>query len=204
MTPPEKNTQYNALIPIATDSLASSQPNFLNNFFQMYEAFKKNHSALDIGASEEGNHTIVEMLQQGGSFQTDVGEISVYSKNVEGQTDQLFLRFQGNGTEVQITNYQIYGPFLSTGQSIYMTFLPGKLLVLFGGVYPPNLPNGNTMKLSPYIMKNIMSFNICAGYSVGQVIPTYKYIQNIPGIYTSIQLFQVSAIGYSYICVGNI
>lgn len=204
MTPPEENTQYNANIPISTDSLASSQPNFLNNFFQMYEAFKKNHKALDVGAPDEGNHTIIEMLQQNGSFQTDVGELSIYSKLVEGQTDQLFLRYQGNGTEVQITNYQIYGPFLSPGQSIYMSFLPGKLLVLFGAVYPPNLPNGNLMKLSPEIIKNIMSFNICAGYSVGQVIPTYKYIQNIPGIFTSIQLFQVSPIGYSYICIGNI
>jgi len=202
--PPEENTPYNANIPRPTDDLASTQPNFLNNFFQLYEAFKKNHGALDAGATNEGNHTVVEMLEQPGSFQTDVGEISVYSKIVEGQTDQLFLRFQGNGTEVQVTNYQIYGPVALAGQIIYMSFLPGKLLCLFGSFFPPNLPDGKTIQLSPYIMNNIMAFNICASDVVGHVIPTYKILQNIPGINTSIQFFQLSPVGYFYFCIGNI
>lgn len=204
MIPPEENTPYNPNVPRATDDLASSQPNFLNNFFQMYEAFRTNHAALDVGAPNEGDHTIVEMLRQNGSFQTDVGELSVYAKSVEGQTDQLFLRYQGNGTEVQITNYQIYGPVQLSGQSIYMTFLPGKLLVLFGAFYPPNLPDGKSIQLSPYIMKNIMAINVCGSDFVGRVLPTYKVIQNLPGINTSVQFFQLSPIGYFYLCVGNI
>lgn len=204
MIPPEENTPYNPNIPKVTDDLASSQPNFLNNFFQIYEAFRANHVALDAGSPNEGDHTVVEMLRQNGSFQTDVGELSVYTKSVEGQTDQLFLRYQGNGTEVQITNYQIYGPVQLSGQSIYMTFLPGKLLVLFGAFYPPNLPDGRSIQLSPYIMKNIMALNVCGSDFVGHVLPTYKVIQNLPGINTSIQFFQLSPIGYFYLCVGNI
>jgi len=202
--PPEENTPYNENIPKPNDDLASTQPNFLNNFFQLYEAFKKNHGELDVGAANEGNHTVVEMLQQSGSFETNAGEISVYSKIVEGQTDQLFLRYQENGTEVQITNYQIYGPVQLAGQSIYMTFLPGKLLVLFGAFYPPNLPDGKSIQLSPYIMKNIMALNVCGSDFVGRALPTYKVIQNLPGINTSVQFFQLSPIGYFYFCVGNI
>jgi hypothetical protein len=204
MIPPEENTPYNANIPRVNDDLASTQPNFLNNFFQMNEAFRRNHSALDAGAPTEGNHSIVEMLHQNGSFQTDVSELSVYAKTSEGQTDQLFLRYQGNGTEVQITNYQIYGPVQLPGQSIYMTFLPGKLLVLFGAFFPPNLPDGKTIQLSPFIMKNIMALNVCGSDFVGRLLPTYKVIQNLPGINTSIQFFQLSPIGYFYLCVGNI
>lgn len=202
--PPEENTPYNANIPRPNDDLAETQPNFLNNFFQLYEAFNRNHGALDAGSPNEGNHTVVEMLEQGNSFQTDVGELSIYSKTVEDQTDQLFLRYQGNGTEVQITNYQIYGPIIIAGQTIFMSFLPGKLIALFGGFFPPNVPDGKTLQLSPYIMKNIMSFNICGSDTIGRVIPTYKYIQNIAGIHTSIQLFQLSPIGYFYFCLGNI
>lgn len=204
MIPPEQNTLYNANIPRPNDTLAASQPNLLNNFFQMYEAFRANHAALDAGAPNEGDHTVVELLQQSKDRQTSLGEISVYSKNVEGQTDQLFLKYQNDQVEVQITNYQIYGPVQLQGQSIYMTFLPGKLLVLFGAFFPPNLPDGRSIQLSPYIMKNIMALNVCGSDFVGRVLPTYKVIQNLPGINTSVQFFQLSPIGYFYLCVGNI
>src|ERR1044072_1962632 len=98
--------EYDNKIPGGNDFLAVSQGDFLTNFSQLYNAFAKNHVALD-AVTSAGNHTNIELLQQNTSPQTNIGEISLYSKPVADQTNQLFLRYQGNAQEVQVTAYQI-------------------------------------------------------------------------------------------------
>lgn len=139
-----------------SDALATSQPEILNNFISLYQAFLKNH--VPISDTGEGNHTIIELLEKEAGPQVDFNEISFYCKNVEGQTDQVFVRFSNNGTEFQLTNYQIYSLQKPTNQDAYFTFLPGKLLVYFG--YFLTLPN-NILNLNPPIAKNIISVDVC-------------------------------------------
>lgn len=172
---------YNPNVPEnLSDTLADSQPEFLDNFLKLYNTFKVNHVALDAGATA-GNHTIVQLLEQGQAIQTDLNEISVYTKDVAGQTDQVFLRYQGNGQEIQLTNYQIY----SINSTTFFTFLPGKILVYFGSF--TTLPS-NVLSLFPAIAKKIMSVSFCP---IGNT-PTYKpkivLQQPSSGFYTRINV----------------
>jgi hypothetical protein len=145
-----------------SDELAISQPQLMNNFLQLYNYFLKNHLPID-AASGAGNHTIIELLEQSNSKQTDVSEISVYTKDVEStgitdQTDQIFIRYQGNGQEFQYTNYQIYSIQPTPSQTSYFTFLPGRILIYFGTFQ--NLPN-NILSLFPPVATNIISVSTC-------------------------------------------
>ncbi len=151
--------KYNPLVPEnPSNSLDITQPDFLNNFLSLFNAFKVNHSSLD-STTEIGNHTIIELLEQEDSQQTDVGEISIYSKDVEGQTDQIFIRYQ-NGVEVQYTNYQIYSLKQRGKQTSYFTSLPGGILIYFGLRNPSTNSQPSLVELQPSICKNIISVSL--------------------------------------------
>lgn len=148
---------YNPNVPQnPSDSLAQSQPEMLANFLTLYNAFLVNHVSLDdITTALRGNHTIIELVEQDHSFQTDLGEISIYTKDVPGQTDQVFLKYQGNpGQEFQFTNYQIY----SVNSTNFFTFLPGRNILYFGSFAA--LPN-NILTLTPAIARVIISISFC-------------------------------------------
>ena len=147
--------------PLPDEFLSTSQINFLYNFRNLYNAFFINHVPLD-AASGAGNHKVIQMLEQPIPLQTGVGEISLYSKDVSDQTDQLFMRYQGNGTEFQFTNYQIY----TLSENQWFTFLPGKLLIYFGVVTIPGYPY--ILNLNPPVAKNIIGINFCAQTSPSQ------------------------------------
>lgn len=150
--------KYNPNVPqYANNNLAQTQKPFLDNFLSLYNIFSVNHVPLDAG-STAGNHTIIQTLEQETSHQTDLGEISIYTKNVEDQTDQIFMRYQGNGQEFQYINYQIYSITNIPNQTSYFTFLPGKIVVFFGNF--TSLPN-NTLILYPPIAKSIMGMSFC-------------------------------------------
>jgi hypothetical protein len=134
-------------------SLADSQMPFLINFSQLFDIFEVNHISLN-ATSNAGNHTTIQLLEQENALQTDLSEISVYTKDVPGQTDQIFLRYQANGTEFQFTNYQIY----AISPTTFFTFLPGKIIVYFGSF--TQLPS-NVLPLFPAIAKNIMAMSFC-------------------------------------------
>ena len=203
MTIPEP--QYDQNIPNPNDVLADSQESFLVNFQQLYDAFAKNHVALD-AATLAGTHNVVELLQQEKGFHTDVGEISLYSKNVEGQADQLFLRYQGNTQEVQMTNYQIYSdPVIQDGQFGYFSYLPGGLILYFGGVNFSKT-NNRTLYLAPFITKNVIAFNLCASGTLSLPAPWVVFLAERAGIVTTIQANAnsfVAGVVYYYIVLGN-
>lgn len=140
------------------ESLADTQPELLNNFFQLFQKFAINHVSLDAGATA-GNHTIIELVEQENPIQTDVSEISIYTKEDAKTTDQVFIRYQGNGQEFQYTCYQIYSLTPANGQTPFFTFLPGKILVYFGSF--TSLQAGNILKLSPAVGVNLITVSLC-------------------------------------------
>ena len=145
-----------------------------------------NHIPLD-SASGAGNHTMVQLLEQTNAQQTNAGEISVYTKDASDQTDQIFLRYQGNGQEFQFTNYQIYSIVPTALQTSYFTFLPGRVLLYFGTfIWTFGIPY-QIINLIPPVALNIISVVSCStgtttGLSKPYVIipkPTNQYYKTI-------------------------
>jgi len=179
---------YDPNIPAnPSDALATSQPQFLNNFQKLYEAFEVNHIPLD-ALSGAGNHTIVQLLEQENPQQTQFSEISVYTKDVSDQTDQVFLRYQGDGTEFQLTNYQIY----SVDATTFFTFLPGKIIVYFGSFI--TLPS-NVLKLFPPVAKKIMGMTFCPSGSTPTNKPRINLLQPSSGFFTGMEVFATPGFG---------
>lgn len=181
--------QYNPNIPLTDDDLATSQGQFLTNFQQLYNAFSVNHIALD-ASSNAGNHFLIQLLSSTQPFQTDAGEISIYAKPIEEQTTQLFMRYQGNGTEVPITNYQLYSIPETPQRTQYFTFLPGKILVYYGTVLVSGYPF--SLSLNPGIGKNIVTANFCTSLdptlTTNNLSPRFDIVVSPDGIIRSINL----------------
>ena len=190
MIPTPKDT-YDPIIPNPNDFLAVSQGDFLSNFGQLYNAFVRNHVALDSTTLTPGNHTNIELLQQQEGPQTNVGENSLYSKKIVQKTQtttQLFFRYQGGnpaGKEVQLTNYQLYSPSRNEpGLLVYFTYLPGGLILYFG-VVNFSKTHANTLYLAPFICTTVMAFNFTAKDKPGNE-PTIVFLSERPGIVTTI------------------
>lgn len=204
-------TEYNANFPKSNSSIGNSQPQFLTNFGELYDAFVANHVALD-AASNAGNHTVVELVEQENFPQTDVGEISIFTFDDETQTDQLFINYQGNAQQVQFTNYQIYFIKPTATQTTYFTFLPGRVLVCFGTLSPTAITQ--VLNLVPPVALNIMSANFCPlstaslNLTSGSSIPNFKIVQNTTDFITQLNV-TASFIGqkfvsYFYMVLANI
>ncbi len=157
---------YNPQVPLPSTTIPVGQDLFLNNFGKLYDAFSVNHIPLD-DPTNPGNHNVIQLLEQTDKQSTRFQEIAIYSKKVADQTDQLFMRYQGNGKEFQLTQYQIYEiPDITSGtppnaitlQKSFFTFLPGGIIVYFGRVNPTgdNFP----INLDPAICGNIISINL--------------------------------------------
>lgn len=180
--------RYEPNTPRPDQPFNASQDELLNNFQFLYDAFSKNHVALD-AASNAGNHNTIELPGQISQQQTNSGEISVYSRKVEDQTEQLFMRYQGNQTEFQVSTYQIYSiPDLKSGattiQTTNLTFLPGNLLVYFGWVKNPLFK----LSLYPFVAKNVVSAIFCGKDAAVQ---TPNVTLELSGnIYTTINIDQ--------------
>lgn len=215
-SPREKTKVFNPATPLLKEIISDSQVSFLDNFKILYDIFKNNHIALD-ATTNAGNHTIVQLLQQpeNSDFQTDAGEISVYTKNVEGQTDQIFLRYQGNQEEFQYTNYQIYEISSKSKQTFFFTFLPGKIIAYFGVIKPKS--NTFQLELKPRIAKNIIGANYCALGQISSFIGNNTLpipyatglVETSPGIYGEISLIisfpnPKNIPEYSYLVFANV
>ncbi len=179
-TPP-----YNPLVPISDDFIADGQQAFLTNFSTIFSAFGTNHIPLD-DATNPGNHDVIEFVEQDKGRSTESLEISIYSKKVDGQTDQLYMRYPLNGKEFQITNYQIYSIPQTVTQKAFFTFLPGGIIVYFGTAFS----NGNTnfnINLNPPVRKNIMGVNL-GGIDSIAAQPNVSLQAPVNGYYTTVIL----------------
>ncbi len=113
MTTPE----YDPRIPLPDETIADSQPEFLQNFGQLFNAFNLNHVSLT-DPTNPGNHNVIQLTELNQGRETFLNEVSIYSKKVDNQTDQLFMRYPHNGKEFQLTQYQIYSiPLITSGTS---------------------------------------------------------------------------------------
>lgn len=184
---------YDPNAPGKDNSIGDWQEMFLENFSVLYNVFAKNHIALDAG-STAGNHSFVELAEQPKGIETGLDEVSLYSKKVEGQTDQVFLRYPNNGTEVQLTNYQIYS-LAQQQPGTFFTMLPGKVLVNFGAFVATS--DFKQIFLKPGISRNIITISICASGVNPASKPMAHIIENPPGYFTTISLIQLVP-GYTY------
>ena len=200
------NIPYSPNVPqFATDSLAVTQSQFLNNFLQLYNIFGRDHVALD-AQSNAGNHTYIELNEQTSPQQTNVSEIAVYTKNVPGQTDQIFLRYQGNGQEIQYTTYQIYSITATKTQTAFFTFLPGNVIAYFGYLTPENTTQPNLITLRPPVAKNIITVS-CVSGNMNAIKPNVSIVENTNGIVMGINVaYNTSAgqVNSYYLILANI
>ena len=181
---------YNPNVPEnPSDFLATSQLDILNDFTSIFNIFLKNHSALN--SATAGNHTNIQLLDLENDPQTGVNEISLYAKKIEGQTDQLFLRYSGNTQELPVTNYQIYSLLPTPTQRSFFTFLPGGIIAYFGDF--TTLVN-NTLNLLPPLAKKIITVSFCPSSVSPGFKPAVNIVQPSNEFYTAIKVNSNSVI----------
>lgn len=167
---------YDPNTPTRKLSFADWQIQFIQNFTQLNTAFSRNHVPLDDPTSaNRGNHTVAEMVEQTSDAQTSANELSLFVKDVEGQTDQICLTYPGNSPVAQITGYQLY-PVKPTAQQVTnFTYLPGRMIMYFGtfGPYVKGPQEINVIKLNPPIAKNIISVQFAVSGDVPEYTPSY-------------------------------
>jgi len=198
--PPEFNPQ----VPLPDTNIPNGQKLLLDNFKTIYDAFLTNHISLD-DPTNPGNHNVIQLLEQTQKQATESQEIAIYSKKVDGQTDQLFMRYQGNGKEFQLTQYQIYQIEATPTQISYFTFLPGGIIVYFGRVNPTG--NNFPINLNPAICGNILGVNLCpiGGVSTGFVQSNVSLTTTNEGKFNTIQLTSTTNnANQYYLAFGNI
>jgi hypothetical protein len=211
------NPNYNPNTPTPTLPYADWQSSFIQNFQQLYTAFSRNHIPLDALANA-GNHTIIELTEKQIPQITSANEIAVYTKNVPGQTDQIFIRNQGNGQEYQYTTYQLYslGNFLPGQANQFFTFLPGNIICIFGF----SVAKTKQITLKPPIIKNIVTCSVVPIGNITQSALGVNFLaKGIAGIIDTMNLevapgFTLSGFGFvpnpspipatTYLVLGNI
>lgn len=191
---------YDPNTPSVKLNYADWQIQFIQNFTQLAAAFSQNHVPLDDPTvANRGNHTYIQLPQQTTDAQTSSTEFSIFSKQVEEQTDQVFFTYPGNTPVVQFTNYQIYSLKSTLQQIPYFTFLPGGLLIYFG-IFISLGQGKNTLFLNPAVARNIISINLCPIGTTPKYTPaaafgtwtTDPYYQLIPGVLDIIKEIYVS------------
>lgn len=91
---------YNPDIPAPTDVKSQSQADIKENFTQIKTVVDINH--VTFGDADQGKHKYVTLPEQGAAPSTAANEIALYTKEIGG-VSALFLRHEGDGTEVDIT-----------------------------------------------------------------------------------------------------
>lgn len=201
MTTPEPHPPYNTQIPVQSTTIAQAQGLFQNNFERLFEAFNTDHVPLD-DATNPGNHSVIRLVELNEKESTQSLEIAIYTKKVEGQTDQLFMRYQGNGKEFQITEYQIYTIQQTDNQKSYFSFLPGGIIVYFGRVvgFGQNEVNIN---INPPA-SNIVGINLAGIQTVSQQ-PNVSLVGNPQVKFSSVKLKSIDPIpDQFYLFFGNL
>ena len=208
------NVVYNPNTPAGPKAyVGPDQENFLNNFMALYNAFAVNHVPLD-AAANAGDHTIINLYEQpiDTQFQTNVGEISIYCKKTPDQTNQIYLRYQGNQDEFPLTTYQIYALNQKDYPNQYFTFLPGGILIYFGSLtvtFPNNFQSPVPFDLFPAVATNIITLNFCRIGTTAGFCPTVSIQQpSDDGIIETINLYAPNLGGgkgtFNYIILANI
>jgi len=89
-------------IPAASDILAISQGQILENFSQLQTQFSVDHDSL-LAAGASGKHLKLTLPERAADAATGVNEGALYTKDSGTQTE-LYYREENNGTVVQLTS----------------------------------------------------------------------------------------------------
>jgi hypothetical protein len=203
MTSPPPKPIYNSGIPVVSTTIAEAQDLFLNNFSTLFDPFGLDHVPLN-DATNPGNHNVIQLVEDPKSRTTQVQEIAIYSKKVDGQTDQLFMRYPLNGKEFQITEFQIYSIQANAKQEAYFTFLPGKIIVYFGRIFSAGR-NTFDIDINPPIKTNISGVNLAGIGPIATNQPNVSLQQPSNGYYTQIILKSLGQmVDNFYLFFGNL
>lgn len=111
--------------PVATRTLATSQPIIQANFTLSNQYFGLDHYAFDDPSAFKGLHKSCTFIAAG-SIPTTIDECAIYSMLQHGRPE-LYFRRESSGTEILMTNY--HSP---TDGVLGSSFLPGGLLIQWG------------------------------------------------------------------------
>ena len=195
---------FNPTAPNVNNPYAQWQMELLANFRSMSSTFAQNHVSLE-SASGSGNHTHVDLFEQPSAPQTNSDEFSIYTKDVEATTTQVFMRYQENGQEFQYTMYQIY-PINGFGvQEGFFTFLPGGLICYFGKL---NVVTGGirqtSFSLSPLVCKNVICICTTPTSNVAKTwITTPIYSKEII-VHIDVKFLIGAVVPIYYFVIGNL
>ena len=105
---------YNPNIPQASDFIAVSQVDLLNNFTSANTIMDVNHYPFNNGTSNAGKHKHVSLPEQSAAPATAADEGAVYTKDVSNKTE-LFYRYDSSGREYPLTFVKGMAEFNGTG-----------------------------------------------------------------------------------------
>lgn len=90
-------------IPIATQTLKSSQPQILGNFQTLNSVYGVDHYDYTVTGANMGHHKNVTFNKTEPAPSPAAGYVSIYGKDVAGSSE-LFVKHDGSPTEYQLTS----------------------------------------------------------------------------------------------------
>lgn len=113
---------YNPSIPQATDIIAQSQPQLLQNASSVMSIMDVNHG--DFATAVAGQHNYVQMYLQGAAPAVNVGDVGLFNLAVAG-TNEMNVR-KSDGTNVPMTKANLNLPgytYLASGIILQWGFI---------------------------------------------------------------------------------
>lgn len=181
---------YNAGIPLATDQLATSQGDLLNNFAAINTFVNVNH--LPFNGADQGKHSQITFPLgplAGQPFTYGVGEIGLQSLNQLPTSIPDIWMTRGSGTAIPITG--------SLKATIGWTYLPSGILLKWGT--GTAVAAGNTIVTFPVAATNPV---YVAVYS-SLITPTSAITTYVAALSTTTITVNCSAAGtFNYFVIG--
>jgi len=181
---------YNAGIPLATDQLATSQADLLNNFAAINTFVNVNH--VPFNGADQGKHAQVTFPLgplAGQPFTYGIGEIGLQSLNQAPTNIPDIWMTRGTGVAIPITG--------SDKAPVGWSYLPSGVLIKWGSATA--VAAGNTIVTFPVAATNPV-FN--AVYS-SLITPTSGITVFVAGLSTTTITVNCSAAGtFNYFVIG--
>lgn len=185
---------YNPNIPQPSDIPSQSQGEILTNFQQLNTVFDVDHVAFnDSNASNRGKHDKSTYIELGADPTTAADEISLYSKDVGGNT-RLFMRQESDGGVIQLSGAN---PTSGTSGS---TFLAGGLIIKWGVRTSPT--DGSTVVFAGGAFPNNV-FALTLGERRNGTSVTATYFTSLTTSGFTIRTSTGSNDAVHYIAIGN-
>lgn len=117
--------EYDSTAPASGINLSAGRPVVLANFAGIETYISRDHESFDLNSADSGKHKAIRLLE-GAAPTTLANELGLYNK-VNGGISTLYLRKEGDGTEIQLT-----GSTDPTAAATGQTFLAGGIILKWG------------------------------------------------------------------------